>query len=176
VRLFFTDGEERGGAEGVRDQGAFGIARRLTSLGLGQDDVYAFDCCGRGDVAVHTKAGEGGGSRDFRLRFADLYRRTETLLRQAAPESWVSLPTAYSDNAGFLACGIPAVTITVLPSGEVSRYLVELRKDKTLEGALLTGNGGLRGPLPLHGRTSPAPIKFLFPSPPSIIGGMGIKS
>ncbi|MDR3311515.1 MAG: Zn-dependent exopeptidase M28 [Spirochaetaceae bacterium] len=138
VRIFFTDGEELGGEEGVREQGAFGIASRFKALGILNDDVYVFDCCGRGDVFVLSATGvRNAGNQAFNHRFTGLYHRTEDLLRLAAPDRWVSVPVPYSDNAGFLACGIPAVAITLLPAPEVSAYLGELRRDKKLETDML---------------------------------------
>ena len=139
VRLIFTGGEELTGAGGVTDQGAFAVARRLKSLGIVNEDVYVFDCTGWGDVMVLSKAGlKSNGNVVFTRRFTDLFRRTEDLLRAVSPEAWITLPVPYSDNAGFLACGIPAVCITVLPSAEVSAYLLELRRDKMLETKILT--------------------------------------
>jgi hypothetical protein len=139
VRLIFTDGEELTGNTGVTAQGAFAVAQRLKSLGIVNEDVYVFDCTGRGDVLVLSKAGlTSSANGTFNRRFTDLYRRTEDLLSAVSPEAWFTLPVPYSDNAGFLACGIPAVCITILPSTEVSAYLLELRRDKTLETKVLT--------------------------------------
>jgi hypothetical protein len=140
VRLFFTDGEEGIGASGsVREQGAFAIASGLKALGIVNDDVYVFDCCGRGEVPVLSTAGaKNTGSAAFKNRFNDLYRRAGDLLRASAPASWMTLPVPYSDNAGFIACGIPAVAITMLPSAEATRFLFNLRQDKKLEEAVLS--------------------------------------
>jgi hypothetical protein len=142
VRLFFTDGEEGIGTQGsVQKQGAFGIASGLKALGIVNDDVYVFDCCGRGDVPVLSMAGvKNTGSATFKKRFNDLYHRTEDLLRASASGNWMTLPVPYSDNAGFLACGIPAVAITMLPSVEATRFLYDLRQDKKLEAAVLANS------------------------------------
>ena len=43
----------------------------------------------------------------------------------------------YSDNAGFLACGIPAVAITLLPAQEVVSYLRELKQHPGLQAAVM---------------------------------------
>ncbi|MDR3284933.1 MAG: M28 family peptidase [Treponema sp.] len=142
VRIFFTDGEELGSSGSVKAQGAFGLASGFKALGIINDDVYAFDSCGRGTVLVLSSAGvKNSGSAVFKSRFDGLYRRTGELLRAASPENWLTLPVPYSDNAGFLACGIPAVAITVLPSGEATQYLRELREDKVLETAALKNAG-----------------------------------
>lgn len=137
VRIFFSDGEEMGGSSGVSSQGAFGIAAKFRSLGIMNDDVYVFDCCGRGSVAVLSQAGTGAGSGLFRQRFNDLIRRTENLLREVSPGKWMTLPVPYSDNAGFLACGIPAVAITLLPAEEATLYLRNLYQTRGLEQAIM---------------------------------------
>ena len=137
VRIFFTDGEELG-AEGVSSQGAFALADLFRKLGIVNDDVYVFDACGRGEVAVLARAGlDSKISGAFKKKFLDLYDRTQNLLRKAMPNSWMTLPVPYSDNAGFLACGIPAVAITFLPKDEVSFYYSNLMSDKNLEKAVM---------------------------------------
>ena len=128
VRIFFTDGEELGSSCGVSEQGAFGIASKFRSLGILNDDVYVFDCCGRGNLPVISIAGKGVGNDSFKKKFDSLVNRTEDLLRTVSPEKWLSLPVPYSDNASFLACGIPAVAITILPSEEATLYLQNLQK------------------------------------------------
>lgn len=136
VRLFFTDGEELGGTGGVAEQGAFGIAAKFRNLGILDDDVYVFDCCGRGDIPVLSNAGSGVGGAAFQTKFNSLVNRTKDLLRVASPNKWLSLPVPYSDNAGFLACGMPAVAITLLPSTEATSYLQSLQADTSLEPAV----------------------------------------
>ena len=137
VRIFFTDGEELG-AEGVSSQGAFALADLFRKLGITNDDVYVFDACGRGEVAVLARAGlDSKITGSFRKKFLDLYERSQNLLKIAATNSWMTLPVPYSDNAGFLACGIPAVAITFLPKEEVSFYYNNLMADKNLEKAVM---------------------------------------
>ena len=137
IRIFFTDGEELG-AEGVSSQGSFALADLFRRLGISGDDVYVFDSCGRGEVAILARAGldtkiEG----NFKKRFLNLYERTQNLLKNALPNFWMTLPVPYSDNAGFLACGIPSVAITFLPKDEVSFYYKNLMADKNLEKAVM---------------------------------------
>ena len=43
-------------------------------------------------------------------------------------------------NAGFLANGIPAVALTVLPSDEATLYLRNLQRDKNFERLVMTHN------------------------------------
>ena len=139
VRIFFTDGEELG-EKGVCQQGAFALAELFRKLGITKDDVYVFDACGRGTVPVLARAGldalKKTGSA-FKKQFASLYQRTQSLLRATCPEQWLTLPVPYSDNAGFLACGIPAVAITMLPAEEASAYMRALMTDRHLESEVM---------------------------------------
>lgn len=136
IRIFFTDGEELG-EEGVSAQGAFALADLFRKLGIKNDDVYVFDSCGRGNVAVLAQAGlSAKTSSQFKKSFLGLYKRTAELLKSSSPH-WITLPVPYSDNAGFLACGIPAVAVTFLPEDEVNQYLKNLMADKNLEKAVM---------------------------------------
>jgi hypothetical protein len=149
VRIIFTGDEEPGASDGVKGLGAFGIAGRLKTLGCAGGDVYVFDCCGRGGVIVLSKPEKrkvAGGSAEFRRRFRDLYARSEALLNHTAPRSWRTLPVPYSDNAGFIAQGIPAVLITALPTDEAAGYARALSRDKRLE-ELVLNKGGAADPL-----------------------------
>ena len=142
VQIIFSDGEEMGGSEGVLEQGAFGIATKFRSLGLTQQDVYAFDCCGRGDFVILSQAGKGKGSISFQRQFNSLVERTEDLIKSVAGRKWAPLPVPYSDNAGFLACAIPAVAITLLPAQEVVSYLRELKQHPGLQAAVMKSSQG----------------------------------
>lgn len=154
VRLIFTDGEEIGsgaGASGrgegssgssgsVADQGAFGLANVFKRLGITDDDVFVFDCVGRGTVPVmgHSVLPKKVAVQ-FRNRFIDLKDRTENMLRISSGGNFVTAPVSYSDNAGFLACGIPAVAITMLPIDEVSKYMYDLVRVPILEAFVTNG-------------------------------------
>lgn len=128
VRLIFTDGEELCANEkaSVNSQGAFGLAAVFRRLNLTKDDVYVFDCVGRGtipiiaDVVVPTKT-----NHNFIKRFSKLKERTENLLKTSCGH-FLCLPVGYSDNAGFFANGIPALVITFLPEDEVQKYMENL--------------------------------------------------
>lgn len=138
VRIFFTDGEELGWNTGVSEQGAYGIASVFLRLGITNDDVYVFDACGRGEVPVLARTIlPSGAGKQFVSSFTDLYERTQDLLRRSCPGRWMSLPVPYSDNASFLACGIPAVAVTMLPADEASLYARELNKHKNLVDAVM---------------------------------------
>jgi hypothetical protein len=121
IRLIFTDGEELGAAGGVAEQGAFPLAQVFRRLGITSDDIFVFDCMGRGDVPILTqtilppKTPAG-----FVKSFTVLEQRAAALLQSSANGRWFCLPCNYSDNASFIANGIPAVAITMLPSAEVT--------------------------------------------------------
>ncbi|MDE5898805.1 MAG: M28 family peptidase [Treponemataceae bacterium] len=137
IRLFFTDGEESGGSPsegGVASQGAFALASIFRRLNILDEDVFAFDCMGRGTVPVLSRTAlPRNVARAFREKFTQLEQRTERLLQSAAGGTWISVPVSYSDNAGFLARGIPAVAITMLPQEEATRYLLALSQNRALE-------------------------------------------
>lgn len=120
IRLIFTDGEELGAA-GVAEQGAFPLAQVFRRLGITNDDIFVFDCMGRGDVPILTQTNlPRKAPAKFVKAFSDLEQRAATLLQNSAGGRWFSLPCNYSDNASFIANGIPAVAITMLPSAEVT--------------------------------------------------------
>lgn len=138
VRIFFTDGEELGWNTGVNEQGAFGIASIFKRLGFTNDDVYVFDSCGRGEIPILARQTfPDNSSQTFLRNYNDLYERTQNILRRSCPGRWMSLPVPYSDNASFLACGIPAMAITMLPAQEAALYSRELLSDKNLENAVM---------------------------------------
>ena len=118
----FTDGEESC-SEGITSQGAFAIAGLFKKLSI-NDDVFVFDCMGTGDVPVLCENNipkKAGNS--FIKKMAVLEDKARKIIRTAGNGKWFCLPCNYSDNASFIAQGIPAVAITVLPSNEVSDVL-----------------------------------------------------
>ena len=120
IRLIFTDGEELG-AGGVSEQGAFPLAQVFRRLGITNDDIFVFDCMGRGDVPILTQTIlPHKVPSKFVKDFSALEQRAASLLQASANGRWFCLPCNYSDNASFIANGIPAVAITMLPSLEVS--------------------------------------------------------
>ena len=121
IRLIFTDGEELGAAGGVSEQGAFPLAQVFRRLGITNDDIFVFDCMGRGDVPILTQTILPPKTpARFIKDFSALEQRAANLLRASANGRWFCLPCNYSDNASFIANGIPAVAITMLPSAEVT--------------------------------------------------------
>ncbi len=121
IRLIFTDGEELGAAGGVAEQGAFPLAQVFRRLGITNDDIFVFDCMGRGDVPILTQTVlPRKASAKFVKEFSALEQRAAAFLQASANGRWFCLPCNYSDNASFIANGIPAVAITMLPSFEVT--------------------------------------------------------
>ncbi len=136
VRIFLTDGEEIGNAQ---NQGAFALAGLFKKMRLSNDDVFVLDGCGRGDVLAVSNAGRSTkASAMFIKRFDELFEKTCKLARDSAKGNWITIPVPYSDNAGFIANGIPAVALTVLPSDEASLYMRNLQRDKNLSNAIMT--------------------------------------
>jgi len=124
IRIIFTDGEELGAEGGVHEQGAFPLAQLFLKMGIKNDDIFVFDCMGRGDVPILAQTSVPPKvSTRFLKAFSELEERAKILLQTASGGHWFCLPCNYSDNASFLANGIPALAITLLPSAEVSQVL-----------------------------------------------------
>ena len=144
MMLIFSAGEEDG-KKGVRFQGSYALAtglKRLKDLSVAESDVFVIDGCGRGEILVLSSSGmsainpaKGGlaaemrglnaGQRVLLRRQQELCERTAELARKSCPKSFLLLPTPYSDNAGFVAAGIPAQLVTVLPRAEAERLMQE---------------------------------------------------
>ena len=123
IRLIITDGEELGEG-GITEQGAFPLAQIFRKLGITNDDVYVFDCMGRGDVPILAQAKiPPNVSTQFLTKYSQLEERTKKILQACSNGKWFTLPVNYSDNASFIANGIPAVAVTMLPSNEVQQVL-----------------------------------------------------
>ena len=124
IRLIFTDGEELGEQGGVEEQGAFPLAQTFRKLGITNDDIYVFDCMGRGDVPILAQAKiPPNVPTKFLTAYSELEARTKKILQSVSNGKWFTLPVNYSDNASFIANGLPAVAITMLPSEEVQLVL-----------------------------------------------------
>ena len=146
IRIFFTDGEEAAGTEGITGQGAFALGAGLRKLKMTEDDVYVFDACGRGDTLILSTAGlKNSGPMGDRLSL--LHGRSAAIARAVAGENRMSLHTPYSDNAGFLASGIASQVFTVLPRAEAQALALALEQEiastdgslkNTLESSLIT--------------------------------------
>lgn len=123
MRIIFTDGEELGDS-GVKDQGAYHLALLFKRLNLLNDDIFVFDSMGRGDVPVICETDfPSSVPFDFKNKYNQLERKAQDLLINSNNGKWFKLKTSYSDNAGFIVNGIPAVAITMLPSDEITDCL-----------------------------------------------------
>jgi len=157
MRIIFTDGEELGGLSSSASdvQGAFALALLFKKLHITNDEVYVLDGCGRGEVLTVSAAGKDSPAPPaFAKRFDALFEHAYALAKEAAWGNQISVPVPYSDNAGFLACGIPAVAVTMLPSDEASSYMRELQKDKTLARAVMNRMVAVHGAGILHGQSA----------------------
>lgn len=130
-RIFFTDGEELG-SEGVKEQGAFSLASTMQKCGIRDEDIYVFDCVGRGSVPLlGLNVPPAKAPASFVKKYKALDQSAKAILTSLGL-NWVNLPMPYSDNAGFLAHGFPAVAITMLPQNEASAYMMALNSDPDL--------------------------------------------
>ncbi|HCM28827.1 MAG TPA: hypothetical protein DIC34_20210 [Treponema sp.] len=123
----FTDREEAAGRDGAKGQGAYALAEGLKSLSLSGADVFIFDACGRGDTLIVSTAvdallsEEGSGGNGRTLSAIRSLREKALRAAETSVGSRVMLaPTPFSDDAGFLAAGIAAQTVTLLPAGEAA--------------------------------------------------------
>jgi len=123
VRIIFTDGEELG-EDGINSQGAFALAQTYKKLGITNDEIYVFDCVGRGLIPIicNSKLPKNV-HRGFLSKMNNLENKAEKLVSQASGGKWFKLDCNYSDNASFIVNGIPAVCITFLPGNEVDAYV-----------------------------------------------------
>lgn len=119
IRLIFTDGEEMG-EEGINQQGAYDIALLFKKLNIVNDDIFVFDCMGRGNIPVVSQSRFPSNlPQKFLQQYSKLEKKACQLLAQSNEGKWFKVPSDYSDNAGFIVNGIPAVAITMLPSNEI---------------------------------------------------------
>jgi len=152
--VLFTDREEAAGAEGPRGQGSYALAEGFRTIGLGQAEFYIFDACGRGDTVIISTAvdellgneGEEGSLRAKRSA-RDLRLKVLEAGRTICAGRLLLAPTPFSDDVGFLAAGLTAQTITVLPVKEAATLAGALRSKPELAATLVSrearsGQGG----------------------------------
>lgn len=139
IRLIFTDGEELFGSScNSKEQGAYGLAVLFKRLNIVNDEIFVFDCMGRGQIPIISKQTLPENiSSIFRKKFCNLYKETIKIIQAASYGNYMILPVSYSDNAGFLACGIPAVAVTMLPYNETNEYSCNLKNVPELESFVL---------------------------------------
>jgi len=145
--IIFTDKEELQSGEGIQEQGAFSLAKKLRGLGLGNARIFNFDACGTGDTFVFSSTVDYLLKKNKR---SGLHRASQVItgLREKALNTARFLrfnkillaPTPFSDDAGFLQGGIPVQTITMLPTDEVSLFELLLGDRPDFADLLISGS------------------------------------
>lgn len=137
TRIIFTDGEESGRFS-VSEQGAYSLAQRLNELNSVNGDVYVFDCVGRGDVPIISEVVfPSNVDKEFYHKYKNFLLHVQSIVSKNSIYQNLILPTAFSDNAGFIANKIPAVLITMLPNDEVINYMSNLKRIHGLKESVL---------------------------------------
>jgi hypothetical protein len=165
-----TDKEELGPGEGICSQGSYTLAETLRRNGLGKGRIFIFDSCGTGDTLIVSSTADYLLNDHFfneRLFSDYLFNREPKGLlkarqltrelrimaletaRNLSMDKVLLLPTPFSEDAGFLKAGLPAVTITALPSREASSFVSLLRKRPDFAGALIARESRKTGDEPL---------------------------
>jgi hypothetical protein len=144
--IIFTDKEELKAGEGIQDQGSFSLAEKLRTWGLGDARVFNFDACGTGDTFVVSsttdyllKNDDRPGIRKAKQLVLNLRDHALDTARFLRMSKVLLIPTPFSDDAGFLRAGLPAQTITMLPSSEAAAYASLLRKRPEFADFLIAG-------------------------------------
>ena len=137
IRIIFTDGEEAG-ADGIKNQGAYRLGQGLRVLSMQQDDIFVFDMCGSGDTLILSESGIYGRDTRKTAALSALHRRCRIYADAACRGRWLSLPTAYSDNAGLISAGLTAQVITVLPRAEAELLMRYMPRSEALQRSIIT--------------------------------------
>jgi len=144
--IIFTDKEELRSGEGIQEQGSYSLAKKLCQLGLGNVRIFNFDACGTGETLVVSstadyllKKNTNPGFRKTGQRMKALRETALDTARNLHINHVLSVPTPFSDDAGFLQGGIPAQTVTMLPSGEAAIFASLLRKRPAFVDTFITG-------------------------------------
>ncbi|MDR0316029.1 MAG: M28 family peptidase [Treponema sp.] len=174
--IIFTDKEELQSGEGFQDQGAFSLAEKLKAWGLGGARIFNFDACGTGDTFIFSGTGDyllknngRPGLRMTKQRIRELREQALHTARKLQLARVLSVPAPFSDDAGFLRAGLPALTITMLPAIEAASYASLLQNQPGFADIVIAGSGGdtaarmqlpetwrcLNGPLDSHLRLTP---------------------
>ncbi|MDR3301893.1 MAG: Zn-dependent exopeptidase M28 [Spirochaetaceae bacterium] len=123
--IIFTDKEELTSGESLCAQGSYLLARGLKNIDIAEADFFVFDACGRGDTLIISTAtdnlirGETGiGAAQLQETLRRLHTKAQAAADRIFGTKHFSMPTPFSDNAGFLRAGLAAGTITLLPEKE----------------------------------------------------------
>jgi hypothetical protein len=154
--IIFTDKEELSPGEGIREQGSFGLAKRLRETVLKDCRYYIFDACGTGDTLIistmadHLMKNETGHEAARRRRTLKVLRDDALqTARNLMMERVLLAPTPFSDDAGFLRAGLTAQTITVLPAEEAAGLASLLRTKPEFIDALISREALLAAKFPV---------------------------
>ncbi|GMO12163.1 MAG: M28 family peptidase [Treponemataceae bacterium] len=120
IRIIFTDGEE---SVSLKEQGSFQLAQKFKELKTA-NDVFVIDCSGRGGTLILAKSHLTENAPPYLQKsFARLVRHVteifHTLNMNVDGCQFTEREIPHSDDAGFIASGIPAVVITMLPKNEL---------------------------------------------------------
>jgi hypothetical protein len=173
--IIFTDKEELQSGEGISSQGSYSLAKNLRKWGLSGACIFNFDTCGTGDTFVFSstvdyllKKNKRVGLRRASQTINYLRKKAIDIAERLHPKVLLA-PTPFSDDAGFLQGGIPAQTVTMLPTTEASRFDSMLRKRQDFADLLIAGSVNhstirqlvpetwrcLNGPMDSHVRLTP---------------------
>ncbi|AEF86985.1 conserved hypothetical protein [Treponema primitia ZAS-2] len=143
--IIFTDKEELGPGEGIREQGSYGLAMSLQETFLKECRYYIFDACGTGDTLIISTMADhlmkhetGQGAARTRQQVKGLRDGALKTARKLMMDRVLLVPTPFSDDAGFLRAGLAAQTITVLPSVEAATLASNLRNKPECIDALIS--------------------------------------
>ncbi|MDR0909818.1 MAG: M28 family peptidase [Spirochaetaceae bacterium] len=114
--IVWTDKEELLPGESLKDQGSYGLAKRLIRKGMGYWPVFIFDATGIGDTLLISTMGDFLNSG---LDLAPLRAKVMDTAR-AIGLPYILAPSPFSDDGGFLTAGMKAQTITLLPAAEAT--------------------------------------------------------
>ena len=145
--IIFADKEELKEGEEVRNQGSFSLAEKLRQWGLAQARIFNFDACGTGDTFVFSSTtsylinkNKKPGFRQASQTVEHLQKTAFEAARRLRISKVLSIPTPFSNDAGFLKGGIPVQTVTILPSDEANLYTMLLRKRPAFADLVIAGS------------------------------------
>ncbi|MCL2194195.1 MAG: M28 family metallopeptidase [Treponema sp.] len=144
--IVFTDKEELCHGEGIQAQGSYSLAKKLCQLGLENARVFNFDACGTGETFVVSSTADHLLEKNMKASFHKTSQRIKALrekvfdtARNLRVSHVLSVPTPFSDDAGFLHAGIPSQTITMLPAMEAAPFASLLRNRPDFADTFITG-------------------------------------
>ena len=145
--IIFTDKEELKNGEGIGEQGSYSLAKKLISWGMGRVRVFNFDACGTGETFVFSSTTDYLLNKNQKPEFrrtgqmiANLREIALATARHLRLSKVLSVPTPFSDDAGFLKGGMPSQTITMLPSDEAGPYASLLRNRPEFADMIIAGS------------------------------------